>query len=268
MPYRPWTQEEIELLVAKKKVPTRSKKSIRMKLVNLGLKKPKFKIKPHKKISWTAEEIELLKQNKNIPNRTKESIRNMMFRLNLMKKGEYKKPWKKKEEKLLKSLVKQSHTALTIFNMGVLPYSRNSIQKKMCYMGLAKKSPIRNILSKEDRAKFKIFLQENYVGKTPQDLADLWNQKNNKKVNKGRAIYHLANLKIKVSYGEVQRINHQKKKEEIIKTSIHRNTKVMDENIRIVRMKMMRARVLQGKDIWTGLETTENIEEITENIEI
>jgi len=91
-------------------------------------------------------------------------------------------------------------------------------------------------------------------------LADLWNQKNKSKVAKGRVIYHLTNLKIKISYGEVMRINHQKKKEQIIKSSMHKNTKIMDENIRIVRMKMMRDRVLQGKDIWTGLPSEEKIE--------
>ena len=260
MPNKPWTQEELNLLLARKKVPTRSKKSVRMKLVSSGLKKPKFKVAFHKKRPWTTEEIELLKQNKNVPNRTKEAIKSMMVRLKLIKKGEYKKPWKKKEEKLLKSLVKQKHTARTIFNMGVLPYSRNSIQKKMCYMGLAKKSPQRNILSKEDRIIFKNFLQESWIGKTPQELANLWNEKNKNKVTKGRVVYHLSNLKIKISYGEVSRINYQRKKEEIIKNSLHKNTKKMEEKIRISRMKMMRARFLKGKDIWSGLPSSEPIE--------
>lgn len=260
MPNNPWTQQEVDLLLAGKKVSTRSKKSVRRKIISMGLDKPKFTVRFHKKRPWTKEEIELLKQNKNVPNRTKESIKSMMVRLKLIKTGKYRKPWKKKEEKLLKSLVKQKHTARTIFNMGVLPYSRNSIQKKMCYMGLAKKSPIRNILSEEDRAKFKIFLQENYVGKTPQELANLWNEKNKNKVTKGRVVYHLTNLKIKISYGEVSRINHQRKKEEIIKNSFEKSTKKMEEKIRILRMKMMEARFSQGKDIWSGLPSQEPID--------
>lgn len=46
MPNKPWTQEELNLLLARKKVPTRSKKSVRMKIVSMGLDKPKFKVTP------------------------------------------------------------------------------------------------------------------------------------------------------------------------------------------------------------------------------
>jgi hypothetical protein len=260
VPNKPWTKEETELLLAKKKVSTRSKKSVRRKIISMGLDQPKFKVRHHKKRPWTNEEIELIKNNKKVPNRTKHSIKRMMVRLGLIDTGTYRKPWKKKEEKLLIKLVKQKNTARTIFNMGIFPYSRNSIQKKMCYLGLAKKSPQRNIFSRDELTMFKNFLQENYIGKTPQQLSDLWNKKNKIKVTKNRVSYHLSNLKIKISYGEVMRINHQNKKEEIIKNSLHKNAKIMDESIRIARMKMMRARLLKGKDIWSGLESSENVE--------
>lgn len=270
MPNKPWTQQEVELLLSKKAIPTRSKKSIHRKLVSLGLRKPKYKIGSHSKKPWTEEEINLLKQNKIIPNRSKNSIDSMKRRLNLkIKNYDYKKrftPWKKKEENLLKKLVQQKETARTIFNMGVLPYSRNSIQKKMCHMGLAKKSPMRNIFSKEDKEKFKNFLLDNWVNKTPEELMKYWNKNNQNKVSKSKVVYHLTNLKIKIPYGEVAKIKNQKKKEEFIKVSFHKNSKTFEENIRLTRAEIMRSRMLKGRDIWTGLPCEPSLEEKEEEL--
>jgi hypothetical protein len=259
MAYKPWTQEEINLLLAKKRIPTRSKKSVRMKMINLGLSKPKFTVRKHNKKTWSEEELNLLKLGKSIPSRTENSIKTMRRRLGLVEIGTYRKPWKKKEENLLKKLVKEGNSAKQIFLMKVLPYSRNSIQKKMCFMGLAKKSPNRNIFSKEELNEFKVFLRENWIGKTPQELSDIWNEKNNTKVTRGKVVYHLTSLNIKISYGEVQKINRLRKKEQNIKNSLHKNAKLMDENIRLARVKIMQSRLLKGKDIWTGLPSTEDI---------
>lgn len=254
-----WTKEEVDLLLAKKKVTTRSKKSIRRKILILGLDKPKFKVKKHKKKPWTKEEIELLKKNKTVPNRTKESIRCQLDRLGILKKQPYRKPWKKKDECLLRKLVKQNHTTSEIFKMGILPYSKMAIQKKICNLGLSKKSKTRR-LSKLDLLRFKNFLKENYIGKTPIQLCEAWNQNNTIKVSKKQTVYHLSKLKIKISYAEVIRINIQKEKEEKIKKSFNKSTKTIDQKIRESRAEIMRKRFSQGKDIWSGLPITENIE--------
>lgn len=261
MPNKPWTKEEVELLLSKKKVPTRSKKSIRRKLISMGLVKPKYKIAYHSKKKWTDEEISLLKQNKKITGRSKNSIEAMRLRLNLKNKKKYRSPWKKKEENLLKKLVSQKETARTIFNMGVLPYSRNSIQKKMCYMGLAKKDPNRVVFSEEDMKKFKNFLNDNWEGKTPEELSEIWNSNNNIKISKKRVIYHLSKMKIKIPYAEVIKIKNQKKKEDLIKKEHHKNSKFLEEKIRTNRVKIMQSRISKGRDIWTGLPSEFSLED-------
>ena len=256
MPNRPWTQEELDLLLSKKKVPTRSKKSIRRKLVLLGLKKPKYKVSiPHTKRIWTQQEIDLLKQGKKVPNRTKDSIRGMKVRLGIIKqKKNSRKPWKKKEEILLKKLAKEGKKAKEIFDMKVFKYSRNSIQKKMCYLGISEKDTIeRAFWSKDQLNKLKKFLLENWEGKTPQELVDLWNEQSELKIIKNKVLYHLYRLKIKIPYYEVLRINLLRKKEKSIKEKVFKTTKILEENIRIERAEMMRRRLSKGRDIWTGI---------------
>jgi hypothetical protein len=254
MPNKPWTKQELELLLSKKKVPSRSKKSIHRKKIQLGIIKPLIKLKFKSKPSWTKEEISLVKQGKSVPGRTQQAIRNMKVRLGLVQvKANTRRPWKNKEENLLKKLVREGKSAKEIFIARVLPkYSRNSIQKKMCSLGLAKKIK-KDIWAKDDVVKLKKFLQENYVGKTPIDLVELWNSFSNKKVNKSKVIYHLCNLKIKIPYNEVAKINNLRKKEGIIKRKVFKNAKVLEENIRIERAKIMRERLASGKDIWSGL---------------
>jgi len=254
MPNRPWKQEELDLLLSKKKVPTRSKKSIQRKLIILGLKKPKFKVKPHKKRAWTNEEIKLLKENKKVPNRSKEAARSMQVRLGLVQKKPYKKPWKKKDESILKKLIQEGKTPKQIFNMNVLSkkYSRNSIQKKMGYMGLSKKS-VQEKLSRENLIKLKIFLKTNWQGKTPQELLELWNKDNVPKLKKNKILYHLCKLGIKIPYAEVTKIKNLKLKEEKIKSIGFKSARIFEENLRLERAKLMQERIESGRDIWTGL---------------
>lgn len=264
MPNNPWTKEETELLLAKKKIPSRSKKAIHRKLISLGLIEPKYKISHHSKKRWTEEELNLLKENKKITGRSKKSIEAMKLRMNLKTKKKYRSPWKKKEENLLKKLVKQGETAKTISKMFVLPYSRNSIQKKMCYMGLAKKNPNANIFSKEEMEKFKNFLNDNWKGNTPEELSEIWNLNNKIKISKKRVVYHLSKMKIKIPYAEVAKIKNQKKKENLIKIDFHKNSKSLEEKIRTNRVKIMQSRVLKGRDIWTGLPCEFSLEDFNE----
>lgn len=261
MPNKPWTEQELELLLSKNKVTTRSKKSIRRKQIQLGLKKPIRKLQFQKKPLWSNEEINLLKQGKYVPNRTLYAIRNAKVRLGLVPvKPNSRQPWKKKEENLLKKLVAEGKSARDIFLLKIFPkYSRNSIQKKMCYLGLAQKTH-KDVWPKEHLFKLKKFLQENYVGKTPEELMELWNSSNYHKVNKSKILYYLYNLKIKISYGEVAKIKNLRKKESIIKSKVFKNTKLLEENIRLERAELMRKRLENGKDIWSGLPDLATLE--------
>lgn len=267
MPYNPWKEEETQLLrflhEKRKKIliEGRSAKSIRMKLVSLGLVKPIFKVgKNYTKKSWTKEEIDLLKKGGNPSGRSNDSIRNMKLRLDLIvhKKGARKK-WTKTQEKTLRSLVKLGKNAKEIFDSGLLPrYSKNSIQKKMCYIGLVNKRKIPTVkLSKDESFIIQKFLLENYKGKTPDDLVSMWNEKPYFKISYSKVLYYLCLLNIKIPYSEVIKINNLRKKEQAIKNYAHRSQKELEEAIRLVRVKFMRQRFSEGKDIWTGFKNEE-----------
>jgi hypothetical protein len=256
MPNKPWTKSEVDLLLSKKNVPTRSKKSIRRKQIQLGLKKKKFTVTFHRKFKWSEEEIHALKNNLPLPNRSRQSIRTMMARLGLLEKNKPRRPWKKKDERLLVKLVGENKSLKKIFEMQLLPYSKNAIQKKLQSLGLTKKTEQKKF-DKKNLQKFKDFLIKNWQGKTPDELLDIWNKQNQISISKNKILYHLSALKIKISYGEVSKIKNLRKKEEIIKNKQHSSVKKMEEEIMTNRAKIMRERYLAGKDIWTGLKTDE-----------
>ena len=263
-----WKQEELQILIdaenkKRVKVQNRSKKSVRRKLIQLGLAEPKYKVKAHSKRRWTQEELNVLykakdKTNIKIAGRTRHSILAKLGYLKLIKKQKPRKPWLKKEDKLLHKLVKKGKSAKDIFLLNVLPYSKNSIQKKICFLGLAKKQAPAQYFSKETRDSFKKFLLDNWQGKTPEDLMHLWNEKNKIKVKKTKVVYHLTRLKIKIPYGEVARIKLLRKKEDDLKDSIL-SPKDLTESLRLTRADIMRKRIAQNRDLWTGLPLSEEL---------
>jgi hypothetical protein len=56
--------------------------------------------------------------------------------------------------------------------------------------------------------------------------------------------------------GEVARIKLLRKKEENFK-KLNLSLKCLSESVRVTRAEMMRKRVLQNRDIWTGLPVPE-----------
>lgn len=258
--------EEIEFLKnncdKKIELPNRSQKSIRRQLVILGLVQPKIKMKPHSKKRWTKSEIAILlikKEKTLLPNRTKDAIRRKLVQLNIVQKKEHRKHWPQEHEQILISLTKENKTAKEIFNMKILPYSKNSIQKKMGLLGLSKtQAPIEKY-DPETLKNFKEFLQNNWQGKIPEDLENLWNQSNEIKTNKKKVLYHLYKLGIKIPYGEVASIKFLRKKEEVIK-NLGLNPKDLLEQIRVSRAKLMKKRIKKNRDIWTGMPINEPIE--------
>jgi hypothetical protein len=264
---RSWTKAEIEILTSAKdkrriKVPNRSKKSIRRKLISMGLAKPVFKVRFHHKRAWSQDEINLLKsavdpRKVKIPGRSRQSIVRKATRLKLIKKKPAKRPWKKSAEKLLLKLVKEGKTPTEIVKMGIFNKSRNSIQKKLGHLGLSKKAKI-NKFPEDILIEFKNFLKENWLGKTPQELTDLWNQKNDFKILKNKVIYHLTVMKIKIPYGEVAIINNLRKDEEKIKKIGANSAKQLDEKLRLNRAEIMRQRIAKKRDLWSGLPLNES----------
>ena len=263
-----WKQEELQILIdaenkKRVKVQNRSKKSVRRKLIQLGLAEPKYKVKAHSKRRWTQEELNVLYKSKDkinikIAGRTRHSILAKLGYLKLIKKQKPRKPWLKKEDKLLHKLVKKGKSAKDIFLLNVLPYSKNSIQKKICFLGLAKKQAPAQYFSKETRDSFKKFLLDNWQGKTPEDLMHLWNEKNKIKVKKTKVVYHLTGLKIKIPYGEVARIKLLRKKENYLKESIL-SPKDLTESLRLTRADILRKRISQNRDLWTGLPLSDEL---------
>jgi hypothetical protein len=259
MPNRPWSEAEVELLMSFKnirsiKIPNRSKKSVRKKLVQLGVVKQAFKIKPHNKKAWTKSEIKLLKsfsdpKSAKIPGRSSASVFKMASRLRLYKKRKYRAPWKKKNIELLKSLIKSGKTPMQIFKMGVLgPYSVNAIKKKMVDLGLSKKTIRMSYLT---LVKFKDFLNNNWQGKNIKELVELWNQNNKFKVTRGRVSKSLFLMKIKVSQKDVLVEKNLRKKEEEIKSKPLNDSTI--ERLKLARIEVMQKRISENKDLWTGL---------------
>lgn len=264
MPKNLWTKEEVDVLLNaedKKNItlPNRSAKSIHRKLIGLKLVKPAFKLsQKFSKKAWTNEEIELLKNSKDprnvkIPGRSKNSIGSMAIRLGIADKKPARRPWSKKDEKILLELTKQGKTPIEIFRMKVLLYSRTSMQKKLASFGLSKKIKF----SSDLKIKFKNFLKENYLGKTPRELVDLWNSENQVKVHKRKLCKYLAIYNLSLPSGETIKINNLKKKEAEIKEQEAINSNKRDisfvEAIRKARVKFMIKRAEKNRNIWTGL---------------
>lgn len=161
MPNKPFTKKELEILTTTEdknniNLPNRSKKSIRRKLILLGLIKPNFKIKHHSKKRWSADEIEKLKSIKDprkFTERSRQSIFRKAIRLGIIEKKPYKKPWENKNVETLISLVQKGKSPSQIFKMGVLPHSRNSIQKKIKYLRLNSEYKILELKKNEEEIK-------------------------------------------------------------------------------------------------------------------
>lgn len=259
-----WTDSEISKLkrIAKGEdveIEGRSSNAIRTKIWELKLKTDRLYI------PWTKEEIKLLKAGKSIEGRSQKTIERKRISLGLHKRKPRFK-WNQRNIKKLERLSKQGHSARDIFKMQALPkkFSIDSIQKKMCRLGLAKTNPKKYPKFPEYmRLKFESFLKENWRGKVPEELAEHWNLENHQfQVGRRKVIYYLFKLDIKISSYEVGRIKRLRKAEEKIKsnTSEFKSSKKANEEIRLRRVELMQKRYEENKDIWTGhdLEKTEN----------
>lgn len=246
-----WKKEEIELIKRGAiEIEGRTKLAVRLKRMHMGLtENPR----------WKKEEIQLLKNKRNVPGRSSNSVRNKLTRLGLRQKRMDRPDWTEDNLNKLKELHSLGNSARDIFNMGLFNCSQNAIQKKLCRLGLTKKLKILKF-SEDVRNKFKKFLLENWKGKTPRDLCDLWNTENAKyQTNVMRVVSYLDKLGIKIPYDEVQKINNLRKREKELNLVNKKSAADLLEQIRLERIKLMQGRIAKNRDIWTGLPLPEGL---------
>jgi len=218
------------------------------------------------KTRWTKEEINNLKNGKVVPGRTLHSIKNQILRLGLISKKKARRPWTEKEVEKLKELHIQGFSAKQIYEMKIFNTGIFGIQHKLRRIGLVRGKNIHK-LNKETREKLKDFLLNNYQGKTPKELTDIWNKENCIKISYKKVLSYLYVLKIKIPYYEVQKINTLRKKEKkLIEGSKSISTSVQTA-IRAERVRLMRKRVERNLDIWSGLKI-DNLQEVLKDDEL
>lgn len=205
-----------------------------------------------RKSRWSDSEMVELEKKGFALERTKNSIRQKKTRLGLRIKCEHRKKWDDDQIKKLREMRGQGLSAREIQKTSVFSFSVNAIQKQMCRLGLANKIKV-FVFTKEIRQKFANFLTNNWEGKIPEDLVEIWNKENSRfPTNKRKVVSYLSRLKLKIPYGEVQRIKNLRRKLEKIHNSVDTSTNTL-EKIRQERVIMMRKRVEKGRDIWTGM---------------
>ena len=105
------------------------------------------------------------------------------------------------------------------------------------------------------KSKFKMFLRNNWVGSTPEELAFAWNiQSFRHQADVTKVSSVLQEMGVEVSPGEIDKIRELRLKESEIISS---NNPMVIEKIRAERVKLMRSRLEDRKDIWTGLDSEE-----------
>jgi hypothetical protein len=160
--------------------------------------------------------------------------------------------WTQEQIRTLEGLRARGLHAQQIAASGLLPQSLNAIQKKMGRMHLVRHAKIVKFNGRQ-REEFRRFLKENWEGRTPQELADLWNQTHpTPKTNKRRVISYLTEMRLKIHYSEVQSINGMRRREERIKATATSPAELM-ELLKASRAIVMSRRLELGRDIWTGL---------------
>lgn len=165
--------------------------------------------------------------------------------------------WNEAQIAALKEFKERGMSAKEIAATGLLPQSLNAIQKKMGRMHLVQHLKIVKF-NERQREEFRRFLKGNWEGRTPQELADLWNQTHPvPQTNKRRVISYLTALGLKIHYGEVQSINKMRRREESIKASATSPFELA-ELLKASRAIVMRRRMRLGRDIWTGMPLSEN----------
>lgn len=195
---------------------------------------------------WTQDEILILKNGEIPEKRSRFSIKCMRQRLGLVSYNALR--WTKEHKETLKKLILDGKSYDEISKM--LPYSVKGIQKQVLRMNLQKSRQYK--FTVRELIKFRSFLEKNWEGRTPAELMEAWNTSNKKQICKNKVVYHLRKLGVKIPKEESLRLGFLKKKEKNIYNSC-KNTNESSNKIRSLRVELMKKRVEQNKDLWTGL---------------
>lgn len=153
----------------------------------------------------------------------------------------------------LAELNTQGYSARAIFNMNVFSYSEKEIEKMLSILILKKAKKISFPMEVAER--FKSFIRQNWIGKTPEELLEVWNKSNAKfPATKKKITQCLNDMGFKISKEEVNNIKKLRVKEKKIMNNSAPTSNVMLEKLRMERVKLMRSRVENERDIWSGLD--------------
>lgn len=115
------------------------------------------------------------------------------------------------------------------------------------------------------KSKLKMFLGNNWVGNTPEELACAWNTQSVYCVDEEEIRDVLGSMGLLVSELEIERITILKRKE--LEIMLSGSVSIM-EKIRAERVELIKSRLEEMKDIWTGLESEEAAAEKPRPIEV
>jgi len=162
--------------------------------------------------------------------------------------------------------LRQAHaagnSAKAIHHKQILPiqYSISSIQKKLCRLGLARNLPKYKKFNSVTKDIFVKFITDNWVGRLPDELAQMWNRCNaSYPVTARRVIMYLTKLGVKVACYEMGRIRKLRQYENQIRTSGEYNPTDVNDKIRWNRAELMACRLANNQDIWSGLQMASSI---------
>lgn len=212
---------------------------------------------------WTRADTELLLNRGCVSHKSRRSNQRMQTKYKMRQPRAPRVAWTTAQIATLRDLHAQGLSAREICNRGVLPQSQMAVQKQLGRLGLTNRRSIVKF-SPAIREQFREFLREHWQGRTPDELRDLWNQATpNYPTNVRRVIAYLMALKLKIPYGEVQRIKASRRREQKIKRVYVTAPDVLLGKLRSNRAAVMRARIERGRDIWSGLTLPE--QELTAN---
>jgi hypothetical protein len=118
---------------------------------------------------------------------------------------------------------------------------------------------VKKNMPKSERSALDKFILENWEGRTSDELSRLWSSKSVYPINNLQAVRVLKRLGLKISCSEMRKINEMKKKEQQIIASNKDSIKSLEEKIRANRIKLMKSRIDQNKDIFTGMEMEQGV---------
>ena len=173
---------------------------------------------------WTSYEEKLLKEQLSktgsidgvfISGRTRISVSGKARRMGLTGDGIPRKQWPDDHCQELIRLCGKGLSAKDIHEQKLLPYSKNSIQKKMGRLSLSKKVKSFYRLSDRQLERLEKFLHNMWSEYTPQEISDIWNSKSSVygfKINRRKVVYHLSRLGIKKPQSEILKMSLSRKK--------------------------------------------------------